>query len=252
MRISLDFIHRQQSQAGFCLIPICSGAKCPPRGFPLADAFSNPLPSLLLSKYLEGEQDVAVILGLPSGNLFVFDIDVKQLPFALPETLTSRTLRGFHYYYRADILPASRTLWLEGTKIGEVLAAKHMCKVPPSRFAGGYYRWENRLPPVRLSPDALDVLLGKFDAPPPPPPPPPQRLEVSHPDRYLLAKIRGEIGNMDGAPKGCRNQALVNCCVKLKGVDPSLWKPHLTAAALRAGLSQAEILAVFKWSDHLA
>jgi hypothetical protein len=251
MRLSLDFIHRQQSQAGFCLIPICTGEKCPPRGFPLADAFLKPLPSLILSEYLKDDQDVAVILGLPSGNLFVFDVDVECLAFDFPETLTSQTRRGHHYYFRSDILPASRTLWLAGTKIGEILSARHMCKLPPSRFVGGSYRWENRLPPLHLSSVSLDVLLGKFDAPPPPPPPP-RRLEISHPDRYLLAKIRGEVGNMEGSPKGCRNKTLVNCCVKLKNVESSLWKPHLAAAALRVGLRQAEISAVFKWSDHIS
>jgi hypothetical protein len=250
MRLTLEYIHRQQAQAGFCLIPICAGEKCPPRGFPLADALSTPLPSLLLSKYLEGDQDVAVVLGIPSGNLLVIDIDVdKELPFDFPETLTSRTRRGFHYFFRVGVLPPSRILRLDGTKIGDVLAAKHMCKLPPSRFVGGSYRWTNRLPPLHLSSVSLDGVLEKFDAPLPPPPPP--RREVSHSDRYLLAKIRGEIGNMERARKGERNSQLVTCCVKLKEIQKDLWQPHLSEAALRTGLKASEVAAVFRWVEKI-
>lgn len=250
MLITTEFLHRQLSRSGFCLIPIVKGLKCPPLHFPLASAFSAVLRDEIVEPFLTGDQDVAVILGSPSLNLVVFDFDVSFIPAFMPETLTSRTKRGFHLYYRVSILPESSRLYIQGVKVCDLLSSRRMCKTPPSRFAGGVYRWEQRTPPLHLSRSDFSSLIGSFD--PPPPPPPPQRLEISHPDRYLLAKIRGEIGNMDGSQKGCRNKTLVNCCVKLKDVESSLWKPHLTAAALRAGLSQTEIFAVFKWSDHLA
>jgi hypothetical protein len=169
----------------------------------------------------------------------------------MPETLTSRTKRGFHLYYRVSLLPESSRLYIQGVKVCDFLCSHHMCKTPPSRFVGGVYRWERRTPPLHLSSLALSSLLEKFDAPPPPPPPPPQRREVSHPDIYLLAKIRGEIGNMERAQKGERNRILVTCCVKLQKIEKKLWQPHLSEAALRTGLKPSEISAVFAWVEKI-
>lgn len=158
--------------------------------------------------------NLGVLCGVPSGRLFVVDIDGER-PDGLPETPTVRTSKGIHLYYR---LP-------DGVEIPK---ANKVGKVAPGvdiRWTGGQvvapdsvhpetgvvYEWEEG-----RSPDDIPMaappqwIIDALSAPRPAAKPAAAvnvmtRTEL-HP--YIQANIRNAVDNVRNAPQGTGNDTL--------------------------------------------
>jgi hypothetical protein len=220
---ALDYVAR-----GFAVFKLPPRDKIPfarSRGF--KDASLNP--ATIRNWFSSFPYNIGIATGMMSGGIVVLDVDgedgaiaIRQLQAEheqLPATLTSRTSRGRHFWFRTD-QPIPSSVSRIGPKL-DVRAEGAYCLAPPSIHPSGFvYCWENDLPLAPL-PDWLSCLARKPEPKPAPEPgkkvseiavsmirPPVDYRPAASLGAYGRAALEEECNRVASAIVGTRNNAL--------------------------------------------
>ena len=246
------------AKAGFAVFPLRPGSKLPATTHGFQDASRNP--DLVAAMFtVVGEQaNIGVATG--ESHLVVVDLDGDegvegwrrlQAEHGRTETLTSRTPRGWHLWFKAlaDVEvrnSASRVAPnIDVRGVGGYVVAPGSSVTATDGKPGGSYRWARSSSPGRAEiPGWLLPLMQPptLAAPSPTSGPIP---EVG--DRYVDAAVRGEVTRVTSAVVGTRNWSLRSASYALgrlvgAGVLPhDHATAHLCAAGEAAGLGALEV-----------
>lgn len=244
--------------AGFAVFPLRPGSKLPATAHGFQDASRNPEMVRAMFTVVGDRANLGIATG--ESGLVVVDLDGEsgvdswrrlQHEHGRIETLTSRTPRGWHLWFRA---PANVEVRNSASRVGpniDVRAEGGYVVAPPSRVdatndkPGGCYRWARSsvTKPVEVPSWLLPMLLPTVsdrggDAAP--------ILTCEIGDRYVEAAVRGEVTRVTSAVVGTRNVALraasyalgrlVGAGVLSRGVA----EQQLRAAGEAAGLGAVE------------
>jgi hypothetical protein len=189
MRPLLDWYY----QLGFNLIPIPKGRK---GAVVTWKQYEETMASKIPDEY---DGNIAVVLGKTSGNLIDVDADSKDLLDLilniLPETMTTKSHRGGHFYYKTDFPIRKFTLDLGAYGKLEVAGQGQISILPPSIHPEGtVYEFIRKVEPAVWHGDIKQELT--------------QLLQVQ-----LGIKIKSEAINIEkilqGVPHGERDQSAI-------------------------------------------
>jgi hypothetical protein len=205
--------------AGFAVFPLRPASKLPATTHGFQDASRDPVMVRAMFSAVGDRANVGVATG--ESGLVVVDLDGEagveswrrlQDEHARVETLTSKTPRGWHLWFKA---PADVEVRNSASRVGrniDVRAQGGYVVAPPSRVdgtadkPGGCYRWARSS--VTRPTELPDWLLPLVLPPIPnlPTGSPGTTCQIS--DRYVEAAVRGEVTRVTAAVVGTRNQSL--------------------------------------------
>jgi len=147
------------------------------------------------------EGNIAVILGKTSGNLVDIDCDTKELfdlaQKILPETLTTKSYRGGHLYFKTDYPMRKFTLDIPKHGKLEVAGQGQISILPPSLHPKGIrYKLIRKTPPTHWSGDVKEELI--------------ELIETS-----LKIKLKRERINIQRISQGVGEGERDECAIKL-------------------------------------
>ncbi|WP_171900165.1 AAA family ATPase [Blastomonas sp. RAC04] len=215
-------------------------------------------------------------IGLATGavsGVVVLDLDDDAAILAayergVPETMTVRTPRGLHLYFRhpgghvrnrAGLLPSVDLRGDGGYVVGP---SSYFAPTPEEAAQGkvaGSYEWVS-YGPVAPMPDWLAAMLIDTKPPTPPAPKPSNVVPLHRPGGYGNAAMLGELQRLREAAPGTRNHTLNRCAFALAQLaaageiegDDAIDQLRATAAAI--GLEDGEIEATLAsgWGGGMA
>ena len=143
--------------------------------------------------------NLAVVLGKTSGNLIDIDCDSTELfdlmQRILPETLTTRSFRGGHLYYRTDYAIRKFTLDLGAHGNLEVAGQGQISILPPSLHERGIiYKFVKKIPPESWPGDLRQELIELIESE--------LKIRLKH-ERVNIERI------LQGVPEGQRDESAI-------------------------------------------
>lgn len=206
-------------------------------------------PEWLLAQWDATSHNIGIITGFISGILVV-DIDgvyPEDWP-AMPETWTVKTRNGHHYYFN---LPDDFDVPNSASKLADKVDIRanggYVVAVPSRHPDGGFYEWVEGLSPAETEladiPDFIIKLLKSHESKVVPIRP--AQDTASHSEPYIQKAIDNELGLVQSAGEGTRNDQLNRSAFALAqfiphGLSESKISDLLESAALNAGLSPGE------------
>jgi P4 family phage/plasmid primase-like protien len=238
-------IWRVPYDLGFSVFPVEHGGKKPAGAWKQYQAARPPIE--LVQQWASVPRNVGIATGAVSG-IVVLDLDsddaVQEAERrGLPDTITARTAKGRHVYFRhpggeignrAGVLPG----WDIRGDGGYIVAPGSL---HPS---GALYAWDNSPGLFELAdmPAWLVELLTRPEAPAPD-----NVRSIRTGNTWADAALRGEIADLMAAPAGRRNAALNTAAMKLAQIvaggelGENDVKARLRATAAAIGLDATEI-----------
>ena len=248
----------EYARLGYAVLPLLPGEKRPhsrlaPNG--LTNATPDPE---VLRRWWRAVPTAGVGI-LPPEQVLVLDFDDPAtwdgLLAEYPELATAprqKTPRGGVHVFlklpeslRGSLTTTARKLpGLDLRGLGKAYLA-----AAPTELPNGTYSWEvPLLPPAELPPVPQGVLLRLL----PPPPPPPREVRIGGSPRRLTALLGAYAEAVRTAQQGTRHNTLIGYAraaggLVPHGLDPQEAEEALVAAALEAGLPEAEARAAVRW-----
>jgi hypothetical protein len=223
---------------------------------------------LIETRWPEGTtRGLAIATGHPS-RVWVLDLDgpdaidrfldLQHEHGKIPATVTTRTRRGFHLFFR---MPAEGDVRNSASKVADGIDTRgtggYVLIAPSPHPDGGVYEWAKGRSPDELVPiEAARWLLRMVQKQPAREPTPRPLPNLAHGEPYIEAAIRAECAAVASAPEGVRNDTLNRAAHALARFVADGRAPmydtvrRLASAAARAGLSEAEILKTVKSAFH--
>lgn len=247
---------REYHAAGFSIIP-CLQDKKPAMAW---KAYTKQRASLAqVEDWATTYHSIGVVGGAVSGDIVFIDLDgipaVKHFAQAFPDLCNSTrsvltgSQKGIHLYVRVDKLPRNVNVRVDGIGGFEIRATGQYVIAPPSPHpSGNLYRvWRDY--DIAHLPDIDDVVTWMLSKRNPKPTPPSTRQPVEADRRkraYLEKVVSGEIGRVECASPGNRNNSLFYATLRLAnycGGGELSWqdmKSRLYRAALLIGMPENE------------
>lgn len=210
-------------------------------------------PALIVNWWrLWPDANLGILTGRKS-NLLVLDSDKGGAATIMAhggfsETPTVRTSSGEHYYFEHPGFAISNAVRvLPGL---DIRSDNGLVVAPPSLHVSGHrYEWRGASARPMYPPDWLISAYVQNRATPAPapasPPPSPSQGGISSP--YALSALRGEVGKLERAPAGMRNDQLnraafaLGTLVGAGELDELFTIGELTEAGIATGLHPTEV-----------
>jgi hypothetical protein len=183
--------------------------------------------------------NIGIVTGTLSG-IIVLDLDGLEPPAELPRTLTSRTGKGMHIFFRH---PGGRVRNFSRPGMDLKGDGGYVVAPPSIHPSGALYEWQTDLPPADPPNWLMDLIL------------PPARVPPSLSTRwtaYGRAALRDELRTLASTQVGMRNNQLNKSAFSLgqllaAGVlDRDEVERRLTSVATAIGLGAREIQATLR------
>lgn len=243
---------------GFRVFPAVRGGKTPAVASWTLYKEQAPTPGELGS-WDEGDFNVAIITGAPS-DIVVLDPDDPEAQafvdeLALPCTVTVKTGKGRHYYFRPPPGGARNRTKIAGKNLDIRGDGGYVIAPPSLHPSGAAYEWivSPHEAPIAPFPDKLLALLDR-DREPGQTSSSASYEDVEIPEnhgveRFLALDLRARCRELAKAQKGSRNDELFRLAVRLAehvAAADAEWEPfadEMSKVARQIGLDDSEILA---------
>jgi len=195
----------EYQRKGFSVIPVHTKSKKPCftwKGFQKKSATEEQIKKWWGKR---PKANIGIVTGEVSG-IVVVDIDKEEIPDWLPETLCSKTSKGWHYYYKYDpTRPIHNNVQVLGENIDIRGEGGYVVAPPSTHESGEKYEWRNEFNILELAEFPYEIFSQTEE----------QKKSEKNDDGSKAKKVNRE---------GSRNNATTKFIGSiLKKIDQSLW-----------------------------